>query len=319
MTLTEKPVIPFLSESDPGERQAWQTALPSALAPFATVKPFEDLTENEKASARVAIVANPDPKKVAELERLEWVQSLWSGVERLAADLPPDGPQIVRLTDPQMAETMSEAVLAWTLYLHRDMPAYMAQQRKKPWIPHDLKLPSQVTIGVLGLGKLGEAAATRLAANGYRVTGWSRSAKSVPGVLCHHGEDGLKTVLAGADILVILMPLTDATKGLIGRDALACCKPGVKLINFARGPILPEASLLEALETEQVAHAVLDVFAVEPLPQDNPLWDHPNVTILPHISAPTITATACEIVAANLRTYFDTGQIPQSVDRTRGY
>ncbi|WP_150522556.1 2-hydroxyacid dehydrogenase [Roseibium sediminis] len=319
MTLIEKPVVPFLSESDPGERQAWQTALPSALAPFAIVKPFEDLTENEKASARVAIVANPDPKKVAELENLEWVQSLWAGVERLAVDLPADGPAIVRLTDPQMAETMSEAVLAWTLYLHRDMPAYMAQQRQKLWLPHDLKLPSEMTIGVLGLGKLGQSAATRLSANGYVVNGWSRSEKTVPNVDCHHGDDGLKTVLSRADILVVLMPLTAATKGLIGRDALACCKPGVKLINFARGPILPETSLLEALGTDQVAHAVLDVFATEPLPTDNPLWEHPNVTVLPHISAPTITATACAIVASNLERYFSSGKIPQSVDRIRGY
>ncbi|EFO31620.1 glyoxylate/hydroxypyruvate reductase A [Roseibium sp. TrichSKD4] len=313
------PVIPFVSEAEGGERRAWQSALPEALSRIGIVKPFEELTAAEKDTARVAIVANPDPTKVAELKNLEWVQSLWAGVERLAADLPVDGPQIVRLMDPQMADTMSEAVLAWTLYLHRDMPIYAAQQKRKHWQQRELKLPSEQTIGVLGLGKLGQAAAQRLADNGFNVIGWSRSPKSIDNLDCQSGPDGFDIVLKMADILVLLMPLTSETRGLIGSKELQKCRKSVKLINFARGPILQDAALLEALESGQVEHAVLDVFDEEPLPEDHPYWDQENVTVLPHISAPTITSTACTIVASNLKIYFETGTIPKSVDRMKGY
>ncbi len=100
------PVVPFVSEVSGGERKSRRDALPMALEGIARVKPFEDLSPEERETAKVAIVANPDPQKVAAMPNLVWVQSLWAGVERLATDLPIDGPQIVRLTDPQMAETM---------------------------------------------------------------------------------------------------------------------------------------------------------------------------------------------------------------------
>lgn len=314
-----KPVVPFVSEASPDERQAWRKALPAALEQVATVRPFEDLTPEEREAARVAIVANPDPSKVAALPNLVWVQSLWAGVERLMAELPADGPQIVRLTDPQMAETMSEAVLAWTLYLHRDMPRYRTQQQNRIWQDHVLKLPQERTVGVLGLGKLGSAAALRLKANGFDVLGWSRSAKAITGVACHHGMDGLRTVLGRSDILVLLMPLTAETRGLLGREELSACKDGAGLINFARGPILDEAALLEALDTGPLDHAVLDVFDAEPLPETHPFWVHDKVTVLPHISAPTIISTASRIVAQNIGGYFADGTVPPGVDRDRGY
>ncbi|WP_428641116.1 2-hydroxyacid dehydrogenase [Roseibium sp.] len=314
-----KTVVPFISAASDGERQAWRDVLPAALEEVAEVKPFEALTEEERLAAKVAIVANPDPAEVAALPALVWVQSLWAGVERLCADLPENGPRIVRLTDPQMAETMSEAVLAWTLYLHRDMPRYRLQQEKKIWQDHVLKLPQERTIGVLGLGKLGAAAALRLKTNGFDVAGWSRSEKVLEGISCFHGEDGLAAILNRSDIIVLLMPLTVETKGLIGEKALQHCKKGAALINFARGPILDAKALIAALDRGDLSHAVLDVFNEEPLPQSDPLWGHESVTVLPHISAPTITTTASRIVARNIGRYFETGTVPESVDRKRGY
>ncbi|MCV0425003.1 MAG: glyoxylate/hydroxypyruvate reductase A [Roseibium sp.] len=314
-----KPVVPFISHDGENERGAWQTALPKALGAIADVKPFKDLTEAERSNAKVAIVANPDPAEVAALPNLAWVQSLWAGVERLAADLPEDGPLIVRLTDPQMAETMSEAVLAWTLYLHRDMPRYGLQQRRKIWQEHLLKTPQERTVGVLGIGKLGSASVRRLKANNFNVLGWSRSRKVLDGIQCRHGQEGMTAVLQQSDILVILTPLTAETRGLLGQAELNSCKPGAALINFARGPIVDTIALLDALDNGPLSHAVLDVFDEEPLPHSSPLWEHEKVTVLPHISAPTITSTATEIVVQNIGGYFETGTIPQSVDRKRGY
>ncbi|MBO6507872.1 MAG: glyoxylate/hydroxypyruvate reductase A [Roseibium sp.] len=314
-----KPVVPFISAASPDERQLWRSALPEALAEIAVVKPFDDLSQAERQQATVAIVANPDPSEVAALPGLVWVQSLWAGVERLTAELPEDGPAIVRLTDPQMADTMSEAVLAWTLYLHRDMPRYMQQQREKVWLGHELRTPEERTIGVLGIGKLGAASAARLKDNGFNVLGWSRNPKELQGISCFHGEDGLFTVLNRSDIVVVLMPLTQETTGRLGPAELRACKKDAALINFARGPILQSEALLDALDKGPLSHAVLDVFDEEPLPEDHPFWTHDKVTVLPHISAPTITSTAVRIVADNIGGYFETGTVPQSVDRQRGY
>lgn len=314
-----RPVVPFVSSASPDERQSWREALPKALDGIADVKPFEDLTEDQRSEARVAIVANPDPANVAALPNLVWVQSLWAGVERLMGELPANGPKIVRLTDPQMAETMSEAVLAWTLYLHRGMPRYIAQQRQKVWQDHVLERPQERTVGVLGLGKLGAAAAMRMKANGFNVLGWSRTEKSIEGIACRHGRAGLLEVLGQSDFIVLLMPLTDETRGLIGQDELSACKKGASIINFARGPIINTAALINKLDNGPLGHAVLDVFDEEPLPPSSPLWDHDKVTVLPHISAPTIISTASRIVADNIGRYFEDGTVPPAVDRDRGY
>lgn len=314
-----KPIVPFVSEASEDERKAWRTALPIALAGIAEVKAFDTLSEQERSQATVAIVANPDPAKVAAMPNLVWVQSLWAGVERLTAELPQDGPLIVRLTDPQMAETMSEAVLAWSLYLHRDMPRYMAQQHQRVWQGHELLLPAHRTIAILGLGKLGIASAKRLISNGFNVVGWSRSEKSLDDIRTYSGQDGLKAVLKQADILVLLMPLTDETRGLLDSTAFESCKPGAAVINFARGPIIETQALIAALDGGKLSHAVLDVFDNEPLPPESPLWSNGSVTILPHISAPTITSTASQIVADNINHYFRTGCLPESVDRKKGY
>ncbi|WP_306144156.1 glyoxylate/hydroxypyruvate reductase A [Roseibium sp. MMSF_3412] len=314
-----KPVVPFIPEAQSHERNVWQRELSRSLSDLAELKPFETLTEEERLAARVAIVANPDPAHVAALPNLVWVQSLWAGVERLMSELPEGGPLIVRLADPQMAETMSEAVLAWTLYLHRDMPRYMLQQRQGIWQEHFLKTPAERTVGVLGLGNLGNASAQRLKANGFTVTGWSRSEKTLDGVRCFHGPDGLKQLLGEADIVVVLVPLTDETRGLLGEDEFKVCKQDAAIINFARGPVIETGALVGALDAGHLSHAVLDVFDQEPLPSDNPLWHHEKVTVLPHISAPTIISTASRLVARNLKAFLESDTIPDHVDRKRGY
>lgn len=310
-------LIPFIHTLAGQEEAEWIKAI-AGLWPEARLCPMAALSEAQRAQAKVAVVANPDPADLAGLPGLVWVQSLWAGVERLAPHLP-EHVAIVRMTDPQLAATMAEAVLAWTLYLHRDMPRYAAQQRAGLWLQHEAPRAEERTIGVLGLGHMGATAARRLAANGFRVIGWSRTTKEVAGVESHHGAQGLDAVLARADILVLLLPLTEATRGLMGAETLARMKPGARLINFGRGALVDDAALLTQLDSGALDHAVLDVFATEPLPPDSPYWAHPRVTVLPHISATTNVATASKIVADNLRRYCANGTIPDAVDRRAGY
>lgn len=310
--------IPFISQSSPAVQAEWLAALRSAM-PAERVLPFAALTEAEREEAHFAIVANPDPAEVRQLPNLLWIQSLWAGVERLVLDLHDCDATIVRLVDPELARTMAEAVLAWTLYLHRDMPAYAAAQRRKRWLPLDYVRPADRTVSLLGLGELGRAAAARLNEAGFRVKGWSRSQRSVAGVETFSGQAGLLRMLAGTDILVCLLPLTPDTRGLIGGSVLASLPKGASLINFGRGAVLETEALLAALDAGEIGHAVLDVFESEPLAEESPFWAHGSVTVLPHISAETNRQTASAIAAANVKAYRETRAIPRGIDRALGY
>lgn len=310
--------IPFVHRESPEAEAVWLNALRAAL-PEIEICSLDVLTASQRADVEVAIVADPDPAELATLPNLKWIHSLWAGVERLVTELPDDGVGIVRLIDPQMSASMSEAVLAWTLYLHRDMPRYRSQQTEKRWLSHSLPLPGERTVGILGLGTLGRACAARLQSNGFNVCGWNRTDRPMEGVETFSGPNGLLPMLEQADILVVLLPLTDATRGLVNAERLAAMPQGASVINFARGPIIDDDALLAHLSSGHLDHAVLDVFDVEPLPKDNPFWNHPKVTVLPHISGPTNKATASAIVARNIRAFLADGTIPQSVDRTTGY
>ncbi|AWN45317.1 glyoxylate/hydroxypyruvate reductase A [Methylobacterium terrae] len=311
--------IAFLGNLDAEEEADFLAALAHAM-PEETVRPFRTLSEAERTGIRVAIVANPDPAEVALLPNLAWIQSLWAGVERLVRDLGDDGVPIVRLIDPELARTMAEAVLAWTYYLQRDMPAYRRQQEAATWRQIAYRPPGEVTVGLLGLGALGSAAADRLVQAGFRVAAWSRSPKQMPAAVAgFSGPEGLAGLLGVSDIVVCLLPLTGETRGLLEAGRLCAMKSGAGLINFGRGPIVATDALLAALDAGRLSHAVLDVFEVEPLPEDSPLWRHPGVTVLPHISGPTTPASAAAVVAGNLRAYRASGRIPAAVDVARGY
>lgn len=300
------------------DQEAEYLRILSAAVPEERIVPFRAMDAAAREAAQVAIVANPDPTEVAALPGLVWVQSLWAGVEKLVGAFDRPLP-IVRLVDREMGRTMAEAVLAWTYYLQRDMPAYARQQRDRVWRPLPYRKPADTTVGLLGLGALGTAAADRLVGAGFRVVGWSRTPKAVAGIDTVHGAENLPAMLGRCDILVCLVPLTPETRGLVNAARLAALKRGAALINFARGPIVVTEDLIAALDAGQLAHAVLDVFEVEPLPAESALWSHPGVTVLPHVSGPTDMDSAAATVAANLRTYRRTGRPPQGVDTARGY
>ena len=153
---------------------------------------------------------------------------------------------------------------------------------------------------------------------GFQVVGWSRSPKSLPGIPCHQGADGLKTVLNSADFIAAILPSTAETRDLFDADLLAQCVPGATLINAGRGDLIVEEDLMTALDTGPLAHAVLDVVRQEPMPPENPLWAHPKVTITPHVSGWHL-GDAIKDVAENFRRLKAGEDILHEVDRTRGY
>lgn len=311
-------IIPFSTREGDDYARLWIEQLQKDL-PDLQIAQIDQLSDAECASVTCAIVANPDLEELARLPNLEWIQSVWAGIEGLAKTLPIDGPKIVRLKDPTLSDTMAEAVLAWSLYLNRNMPHYTKAQNQRQWLPIESRLANETNICMLGLGALGETAAQRLKMNGFKVSGWSRTEKSIEGIETFHGPEGWREAVADADIMVCLMPLTPQTKQFFNESFFAATQPGAHFINFARGALVDDQALLNALDQGQIAHAVLDVFATEPLPESHVFWRHESVTVLPHISGPTHRPTASQTAAKNIRQFLSDGTIPAHVDRKFGY
>ncbi len=313
------PLVPFVRRVEEGQHPELVAALRREL-PGVELVEHADIAPDRRAEVTAAIVDGPSAEQLATLPNLAFVQSTWAGVEAIIPAVPA-GVAIARMVDPQLTATMTEAVLAWTLYLHRDMPRYARQQRERAWIEHPLVRTSDRRVGIVGLGVLGTAAARCLADLGFEVGGWSRSAKTIDGVACFDGDDGLTALFNRSDIVVNLLPHTAETTGLLGAEVFAALPPGSALINFGRGQTVDDAALLDALDRGHLDHAVLDVFDVEPLPADHRFWSHDAVTVLPHISGPTSVDTAAVIAADNVRRFLATGELPGDalVDRARGY
>ena len=313
-----KSIVPFISMLPKADIDQWLKILKKKLPKERIVK-FSNLKKSDYKKIDVAIVANPNPTEVKKLVNLKWIQSVWVGVEKLVESFKSERVKIVRLVDPEMNRTMSEAVLSWVLYLHRDMHFYQVQQNKRVWKEADYIKPSKKIVSIIGLGELGSASAAKLIENGFNVCGWSRGKKNIKKVKSFTGELGLKNMLKQTDILVCLIPLTRNTKYLLNYKMLSYLKKGSSIINFARGAIINAKDLVKHLNSGTIKHAVLDVFEQEPLPKTSILWKHKNVTVLPHISAHTDMYTASSIVCKNIKMYRLKNRIPKSVDMTRGY
>ncbi len=249
--------------------------------------------------------------------RCKAVLNLWAGVERIVGN-PTLSQPLCRMVDPALTCGMVEYVVGHTLRFHLGMD----RDVRKP-APHwDQIIPPlayERPVAMLGMGALGTACARALTGLGFPVTGWSRSAKDVPGITCLHGEAGLETVLRGASVVVTLLPKTPQTENLLDARRLAWLPRGAAIINPGRGPLIDDDALLAALDRDHVAQAVLDVFRVEPLPADHPFWAHPRVIVTPHVAADTRPASAARVVAENVRRGEAGEAFLHRVDMARGY
>ena len=308
-------IIAFVAqEEDP---QRWLPRLREAL-PRDRFVVWPDV--GDPGEVAIALVAKPPRGALAALPRLKLVQSLWMGVDGLIADptLPRSTP-IARLIDPGMVGAMSETVLACVLDWHRCRYRYRAQQARREWRPLPQHMAADRSIGLLGLGELGQDAAAKLRALGFNVCGWSRRPKRIEGVACHHGDTGLADVLARSGVIVCLLPLTAATRGILNAATLARLPEGASVVNLARGGHVVEHDLLAALDSGRLAHAYLDVFETEPLAADHPFWTHPAITVTPHVAALTEPRTSLAKVVANIERV-RRGERPEAlVDVAAGY
>ena len=275
-------------------------------------------------SIRFAVVWKHRPRVLEKLPNLKVIFSAGAGVDHLANDPGlPDVP-IVRVIDPNLTQHMVDYVVWRVTDHHRQGMFYRAQQAERRWHEADQPVSGAVSVGIMGLGNLGRAAARALLAVGYKVNGWSRSERQVEGVTCFAGEAGLTPFLNATDILVVLLPYTAATHGIIDHALLARLRRdnglgGACLINAGRGKLQKGADILRALDDGTLKETSLDVFEEEPLPADSPFWSHRQVFVTPHAAAASDPAHLTGPMLAQMDA-FDRGEpLRDLVDRNAGY
>ena len=271
-----------------------------------------------------ACVWLPPRGLLAGYPKLKAIINLGAGVDHLLAD--PTLPQVpmARVAHPDLTMRVTEYVVLHVLMHHRRQRLYDAQQRERLWRVHDQPAASEVHVGVMGLGVIGREVAGALGHFGFRVAGWSRTAKELPGVETFHGAAGLDTFLSRTEILVCLLPRTRDTEGLLNvalfrkltRDGAA---GGAFLINASRGPLQVDADIVAALDDGTLAGATLDVFPQEPLPPQSPLWSHPKITITPHNAGDISPRVFAPHVIAQIERFERGLPLDNPIDRARGY
>ena len=261
---------------------------------------------------------------LAKFRNLKAIINLGAGVDHLLAD--PDLPTVpmARVAHPDLTMRVTEYVVLHVLMHHRRQRLYDVQQRERVWRVHDQPAASEVAVGVMGLGVIGQEVAAALGRIGFMVAGWSRTRKTIAGVEAFHGQAGLDAFLARTEILVCLLPRTCATEGILNLALFRRLKRngaagGAFLINAGRGPLQVDADIVTALDDGALAGCTLDVFPQEPLSPESPLWRHPRATITPHNAGDISPRVFAAHVIAQIECFERGLPLDNAIDRARGY
>jgi glyoxylate/hydroxypyruvate reductase A len=295
---------------------------PEVRSLFSAAMPGADIVDASAAGdgADYVVAGFRDESLFARQRAMKAVFAFGAGVDGVLAlpGLPRDVP-LVRLEDAGMQAQMVRYVVATALRVAGRFDVYAQQQRRGVWKQHDPRPPPAMVAGVLGIGVIGGAIAQALAAQGFRVRGHARTARTLAGVDCHAGDRGLDAFLTGLDLLVNVAPLTPATEGILNRRNLSRLADRAHLINIARGAHVVDSDLLALLDEGRLSGATLDVFRDEPLPAAHPFWDHPGIAITPHVAGVTLPAEAVAQIASKIARLERGLPVSGVVDRERGY
>lgn len=269
--------------------------------------------------AQVALCWNPTPGSLGMYPDLRMIHSIAAGADQIFKDpsRPPQVP-VCRIIDPDHRLGMVEYVLWGVLHYHRGFDQMLRNQARARWDRPGQRPANQTKVGVMGLGELGRAVASQLAALGFDTRGWARRPQQVSGVTTYQG-DQVTDFLAGLDILICLLPLTPETEGVLGSDTFAHLSPDAVVINCGRGEHLRGEELLNALDSGQLRGALLDVFDEEPLPAEHPFWRHPKITLTPHIASSASYEVIAEQILHNLGRLQAQLPLVNRVDSEQGY
>jgi glyoxylate/hydroxypyruvate reductase len=272
-----------------------------------------------KERVNFAVAWNQPKGQFSQFPNLKVISSLGAGADHLINDPSiPDEAEITRVVSPGLSGQMGDYVLMAALNIIKRTFDYYKQQLNAEWKTADPLSKNEVTIGVMGLGEIGQNVAKRLAENGFRVSGWSKSKKSIKQVTTY-SENELGTFLSSTNILVCLLPLTSQTEGILSLELFKQLKQPAFLINAARGEHLVEEDLIYALDMNLIHHAVLDVFHTEPLPESHPFWGRPHISITPHIASLTDPFEIAGLILDNYKRMLSGLPLKYQIDRKMGY
>jgi glyoxylate/hydroxypyruvate reductase A len=272
-----------------------------------------------EADIEVAAITTLPHGKLKSLPNLKMIVSLLAGADVLLSDPElPDVP-IVRAGNPDGDEMMSEAALLHVLRHHRHLPAYCLAQQRCAWISLPRLRARERKVGVMGLGVIGLPVAKALAAHGFAVAGWVRWPRAHDGIETFAGREQWPAFLARSEIVVNLLPLTPETRGILNSEAFARMPKGAAVVNLGRGAHVIEPDLIAALDADHLAGATLDVFPVEPLPKESPLWHHPKITITPHVARRIDASQLVPNICNSIQALQGGRPLAHLIDRKRGY
>ena len=278
----------------------------------------------DPATVKYVAAWQPPPGTLAAYPNLQAIFNLGAGVDALLRDATLPNVPLVRVVNPDLTQRMTEYVVLHVLMHHRQQRLMDRSQAARQWTTPDQWAAANLRVGIMGMGELGQDAATVLSRIGFQVAGWSRSLKSVPGVPCYAGADELDTFLVRTDVLVVLLPSTTETAGILNRALFSkLAKDGPLgapvLINAGRGLLQVEADIISCLDDGTLGAATLDVFNQEPLAVDHPLWSHPKVTVTPHNAADSDPEAISDYVVGQIRRHQRGLPLQNIVARDRGY
>lgn len=256
---------------------------------------------------------------IARAKRLRWIQSMSAGVENFVrSEFVPRRVQLTRV-EGVFGPIMSEYIIGYILAVTQNMKAVFENQKRKEWRPFLVDSLRNKTVGVMGLGSIGAHIAYKLHLMGAEVIGLDEQSKKLPYMSREYSRLEMEEFLGRADFVVVTMPLTEATRGLIGDKQFEAMKRTAYLINICRGPVVRERALLRALKKGRIAGAILDVFEEEPLPRQHEFWQMDNVLLTPHISGPSLPEDIAPIFIENLKRFEEGKPLRGIVDRERGF
>lgn len=294
--------------------EPWQAGLQAAL-PGAQI----DIWTPGAPLADHAVVWAPPQAFIDEQTQLKALFNIGAGVDALLKLKLPPQLKVVRLDDAGMSVQMAEYVCHAVIRHFREFDGYEADSRQGRWGYRKPRSRADFAVGVMGLGVLGERVAKALTTFEFPVHGWSRTPRTIEGVVCHSGEDRLDTFLSQCRVLVNLLPLTPQTTDILNRRTLGRLQPGGYVINVARGAHLVDDDLIALLDSGHLAGATLDVFRTEPLPPEHPFWHHPAITVTPHTSARTLRDESIAQIAGKILRLERGEPVAGLVDPVRGY
>ncbi|MEN9779335.1 MAG: 2-hydroxyacid dehydrogenase [Burkholderiaceae bacterium] len=294
--------------------EPWLAGLRAAL-PGATV----ELWQPGAPQADHAVVWAPPQQFMDEQAALRGIFNIGAGVDALMKLRLPASATVVRLDDAGMSVQMAEYVCHALIRHFRELDGYEADVAQGKWSYRKPRLRSEWPVGIMGLGVLGARVAQAVAGFEFPVNGWSRSAKTLPGVRGFAGAEQFDDFLRASKVLVCLLPLTPDTRDILNRRTLSLLQPGGYLINVARGAHVVDDDLIALIDEGHLAGATLDVFRTEPLPAGHAFWRHAKITVTPHTSARTLRDESIAQIAGKIVALERGEPIAGVVDRGRGY